>query len=269
MLKVVVIGAAGRMGRFLVANIMAAPDMELAGAVEIPACPFVGSDAGMLAGCGEAGVAITTDLAAAVTGADAVINFSTSGVVEATRIAFAHGCASVIGTTALGEEARNELQALAGEGAKIVYAPNMSVGVNLLFHLCQEVAQILNEDYDVEIVEMHHNQKKDAPSGTAVRLAEVICEARHLNYDEDVRHGRVGMVGARSRREIGMHSLRGGDVVGDHTVVFATNGERIELTHKASSRETFAKGAIRAVRFLMNAEAGLYDMQDVLNLRGK
>jgi 4-hydroxy-tetrahydrodipicolinate reductase len=143
----------------------------------------------------------------------------------------------------------------------------MSVGVNLLFHLCKEVASILGEDYDIEIVEMHHNQKKDAPSGTAVTLAEKICEARGLSYDKDVRHGREGMVGSRTQKEIGMHALRGGDVVGDHTVIFATNGERVELTHKASSRNTFAKGAVKAVRFLASAEPGLYDMQDVLKLK--
>jgi 4-hydroxy-tetrahydrodipicolinate reductase len=143
----------------------------------------------------------------------------------------------------------------------------MSVGVNLLFHLCKEVASILDEDYDIEIIEMHHNQKKDAPSGTAVTLAEVACEARGLSYNEDVRHGREGIVGARTKKEIGVHAVRGGDVVGDHTVIFATGGERVELTHKASSRDTFAKGALKGVRFLAGAEPGLYNMQDVLKLK--
>ena len=156
---------------------------------------------------------------------------------------------------------------MAEKGARIVFAPNMSIGVNLLFHLCRQVAAILDEDYDIEVVEMHHNQKKDAPSGTAVRLAEILCEARGLDYNNDVRHGREGITGARTKHEIGMHALRGGDVVGDHTVIFATTGERIELTHKASSRDTFARGALRAVRFLADAKPGLYDMQDVLKLK--
>ena len=173
----------------------------------------------------------------------------------------------VIGTTGLSADQKAELKALADNGAKIVFAPNMSVGVNLLFALCDKVARLLGDDYDIEVVEMHHNQKKDAPSGTAARLGEILCNARGLSYEKDTRHGRVGLPGARPKNEIGMHSLRGGDVVGDHTVIFATSGERIELTHKASSRETFAKGAVRAVLFLEDAPSGLYDMQDVLHLK--
>ena len=156
---------------------------------------------------------------------------------------------------------------MADNGAKIVFAPNMSVGVNLLFYLSAKAAEILGEDFDIEIVEMHHNLKKDAPSGTAERLGQILCNARGLDYKTDVRHGREGMCGARTKKEIGMHALRGGDVVGDHTVMFAANGERVELTHKASSRDTFARGALLAVRFLAKADSGLYDMQDVLNLR--
>lgn len=267
MIRVTVIGAAGRMGRHLVANIMNSTDLKLSGAVEIPACPMIGQDAGQVAGCGVAGVAITSDLAAALEKSDAVINFATGNPMEAIRMAAVQGCSAVIGTTALGSEIKAELQQLADGGARIVCSPNMSVGVNLLFHLVAEAAKILGDDYDIEITEMHHNQKKDAPSGTAVRLAEVVCEATGRDYAADVVHGREGMVGARTRREIGMHALRGGDVVGDHTVMFATGGERVELTHKASSRDTFAKGALRAVRFLANAKPGLYDMQQVLNLK--
>lgn len=267
MIRVVIIGAAGRMGRRLVANVMAAEDMVLAGAIEAHGNPLIGQDAGSVAGCGNAGVAISDNLAEAVANADAVINFSLGNVVQDTRIAADAGCAAVIGTTALTEEEKAELRKLADNGARVVFAPNMSVGVNLLFHLCRQAATILGDDYDIEIVEMHHNQKKDAPSGTAVRLAEIAADARGLSYADDVRHGREGMVGARTNREIGMHAVRGGDVVGDHTVIFATGGERVELTHKASSRDTFAKGAVRAVRFLAGAKAGLYDMQDVLGLK--
>lgn len=267
MINVAIIGAAGRMGRRLVANVMAAEDMRLSGALEIAGSPFAGQDAGTVAGCGQSGVAITTDPALAIAGAQAVINFGTAGVVELTRMAVDADAAVVIGTTALSDEDKQALKLMAEAGGRIVQAPNMSVGVNLLFHLVREAAGILGDDYDIEVIEMHHNQKKDAPSGTAARLAEILCEARGLDYTKDVRHGREGMVGARTKSEIGMHALRGGDVVGDHTVIFATGGERVELTHKASSRDTFAGGALRAVRFLISAEPGLYDMQDVLNLK--
>lgn len=266
MIRVIVSGAAGRMGRRLVANVMAAEDMELAGALEFPASPDLGKDAGVLAGVKEAGVKISSDLGALLEKADAVIDFSTGPVVENAKLAVSKNCAVVIGTTALSDEEKSELRKLAEKGGRIVQAPNMSVGVNLLFHLAREVTKVLGEGYDIEIVEMHHNQKKDAPSGTAARLAEIIAETKKLSYEKDVKHGRQGIPGARTPNEIGMHALRGGDVVGDHTVIFATEGERIELTHKASSRDTFAKGAVRAVRFLYSAKSGFYDMQDVLNL---
>lgn len=266
MIKVTVIGAAGRMGRRLVANIIESEDLELKGAIEVANSPFIGQDAGLLAGGAATGILITSDLGAALDKSDAVINFATGDCVEATRMAVERGCTAVIGTTALKPEEKKALADLAARGGRIVLAPNMSVGVNLLFHLVAEAAKILGDDYDIEITEMHHNQKKDAPSGTAVRLAEVICEATGRTYDNDVVHGREGIVGARTRREIGMHAIRGGDVVGDHTVIFATGGERVELTHKASSRDTFVKGALRAVRYLAQAPAGLYDMQRVLDL---
>ncbi len=265
-IRVTVIGAAGRMGRRLVALVMESSDLVLAGAIDTAGNPVLGTDAGTLAGSGSAGVKISDDLDAALKNSDAVINFSTSGVVPSTEKAVAAGCSVIVGTTALPETDKQRLAELARHG-RIVFTPNMSVGVNLLFHLAAEVAAQL-ADYDVEIVEMHHNLKKDAPSGTAAKLGEVIAEARNLEYEKAVRHGRVGLVGARTKDEIGMHSLRGGDVVGDHTVIFATGGERLELTHKASSRDTFAKGALRAVRFLADARPGrLYDMQDVLGLR--
>ena len=266
-IPVAVVGAAGRMGRRLVANIAASEDLTLSGALEAPGNPMVGKDAGSLAGVDPAGVAITDDPARAFAGARAVIIFSVGSVIALARAAAAKNCAMVIGTTAVPAEERAELAALAAKGAKIVMASNMSVGVNLLLKLAAEAAKLLGEDYDIEIVEMHHNQKKDAPSGTAVSLAEAVCQATGRDYEKDAVHGRNGVVGARTRREIGMHSLRGGDVVGDHTVIFATGGERVELTHKASSRDTFAKGALRAVRFLETAPSGMYDMRDVLGLK--
>jgi 4-hydroxy-tetrahydrodipicolinate reductase len=223
-------------------------------------------DAGSVAGVKPLGVAITPELKPLLANADVIVDFSTGDVVGNARMAAEANVAVVIGTTALPDADKAELAELAKTG-KIIFAPNMSVGVNLLFHLSGIVAKLL-ADYDCEIVEMHHNQKKDAPSGTAERLGEVVAAAREQAYKEVVRHGREGIVGARTASEIGMHSMRGGDVVGDHTVVFATGGERVELTHKASSRDTFAKGALRAVRFLADAPAGrIYDMQDVLGLR--
>jgi 4-hydroxy-tetrahydrodipicolinate reductase len=267
MIRVAVVGAAGRMGRRLVANICEAEDMELSGAVEYTESPFIGHDAGEVAACGKCDVIITADIKDFLFDTDAIIDFSTGPVVENATIAVAEDCTVIIGTTALGDKDKAALQKLADTGGRIVFASNMSVGVNLLFHLSQMVAGILDDDYDIEIIEMHHNQKKDAPSGTAVTLAEKVVEAREKSYSEDVIHGREGMVGKRPRGEIGMHAVRGGDVVGDHTVIFATQGERIELIHKASSRDTFAKGALRAVRFLSDKTPGLYDMQDVLNLK--
>ena len=173
----------------------------------------------------------------------------------------------VLGTTTITPGERQKLRILAERGGKLVVAGNMSVGVNLLYKLAGEAAKTLGEAYNVEIVEMHHNQKKDAPSGTAARLAEVVCEARNWDPAEVLKYGRSGVIGERPDREIGMHSLRGGDVVGDHTVIFAINGERVELTHKASSRDTFARGALRAAEFLSAAAPGMYDMQDVLGLK--
>ena len=268
MYRVAIVGAAGRMGRRLVANVMAAENLQLAGAVETPDSPFLGQDAGTLAGCGAAGVTIVGTLAEVLkSGVDAVIDFATAGAVEAARETVASGAAIVIGTTALTAADRAELGKLAASGGRIVAANNMSVGVNLLFKLVKEAAAKLGPEYNVEIVEMHHNQKLDAPSGTAVRLGEVVCEARDWKYDEVVADGRSGKVGRRPEREIGMHALRGGDVVGDHTVIFAAEGERLELSHRAGSRDMFARGALLAVEYLMDHAAGLYDMQDVLNLK--
>ncbi len=261
-------GAAGGMGRMLVAQVAANADMKLVGATEMAASPLLGQDAGIVAGVGALDVALTTDMDACLAQSDVVIAFTAPDpTMEMARKAAAKNVAMVIGTTGLLAAQKEELAALAKQGSRIVFAPNMSVGVNLLFALCNQVARLLGDDYDIEVVEMHHNQKKDAPSGTAARLGEILAEARGLSYDKNVTHGRFGLPGARPKNEIGMHSLRGGDVVGDHTVIFATSGERIELTHKASSRETFAKGAMRAARFLADAKPGLYDMQDVLHLK--
>ena len=267
MIRIIITGAAGRMGRRLVANLAEAGDLQLAGATERPGSEFLGMDAGSVAGVQPLGVKITENLAPLFDQADAIIDFSTGTVVENAKQAAAKGLAIVIGTTALTAEDKAELKKLADSGARIVQTTNFSVGVNLLFYLTQIAAQTLSDDFDIEIIEAHHNQKKDAPSGTAVSLAEVITKVKGWDYDKDVRHGRQGIVGARTKHEIGMHAVRGGDIVGDHTVMFAAQGERVELTHKASSRDTFAKGALRAVRYLADAKPGIYDMQDVLGLK--
>ena len=198
--------------------------------------------------------------------ADVIIDFSHhTAAPEVAEYAAKRGIALVMATTGHTDE---ELAAIkdAANYVPVFMSANMSLGVALLVELAKKTARVF-PDADIEIIEKHHNRKLDAPSGTAVSLAEVIAKAKGWDYDKDVRHGRVGLVGARTKHEIGMHSIRGGDVVGDHTVLFAATGERVELTHKASSRDTFAKGALRAARFLMTAPAGYYDMQDVLNLK--
>jgi len=207
------------------------------------------------------------DFAAALAKSDAVIEFSHASVTPDVAKACADaGKPLVIGTTGH-DDAQRAAIAGAAKRIPIVFAPNFSIGVNTLFWLTQKAAEILGPEFDLEVVEMHHRHKKDAPSGTARRLAEILAEVRQLSYASDVRHGREGMVGERTRTEIGMHALRGGDVVGDHTVIFANTGERVELTHKASSRDTFANGALRAAKWAASQPAGLYDMQDVLGLR--
>lgn len=267
MVNVTVFGAAGRMGQRLVALTASDPELNLSGAVDWEGSPAQGKDAGTVAGVDALGVTIGSDIAGVLGGTDVVIDFSaTQVVVDNAKTVVGAGKKLVIGTTGLSDDEKAELTALADSGGHIVFAPNMSVGVNLLFKLAGETAKILGSDYNIEIVEMHHNLKKDAPSGTAERLGEVVAEARGLSYANDTAHGREGLIGERPVDEIGMHSLRGGDVVGDHTVIFATNGERIELTHKASSRDTFAKGALRAAKFINTADPGMYDMAEVLGL---
>ena len=243
-LRILVNGAKGRMGQAIIA--CARGDEEVRVTAEVDA---------------------DDDLATALSGADAVIEFSNHTVtVPVAEACAAAGKLLVIGTTGHTDAELEGIRA-ASRSIPLVFAPNFSVGVNTLFWLTQKAAEILGPGFDLEVVEMHHRLKKDAPSGTARRLAEILASVRGLQYSGDVRHGREGITGERSSHEIGMHALRGGDVVGDHTVIFATQGERIELTHKASSRDTFAIGAIRAALWARNREPGLYDMQDVLGLR--
>jgi len=264
-IRVVVSGATGRMGKMILAAVQADDAFALGGALEAPGHPALGQDAGQLAGLGSLGVAITDDLNAAE--ADALIEFTLPGpTLEHLEVAAGKGLNMVIGTTGIDAAARARIEA-AARTLPVVLAPNMSMGVNLLFHLAAEAVRRIGPGYDLEVFEMHHGQKRDAPSGTAARLAEVAAEARGLTPEHFV-HGREGDVGARPVDEIGVHAARLGDVVGEHTLFLAGAGERLELTHRCTSRANFARGALRAAAWLHGREAGrLYDMQDVLGLR--
>jgi 4-hydroxy-tetrahydrodipicolinate reductase len=235
-------------------------------ALEQPGHPALGRDAGELAGGGALGVPISADPAPALAPGRVLVEFTAPAATLAhLRLAAAQGARAVAGTTGLSAAEVDELRGLAARTA-ILFSPNMSVGVNLAFRVLALMAKALGDDYDVEITEIHHRTKKDAPSGTAARMAEVIAEALGRDLGQAGVYGRHGLVGERRPKEIGVHALRGGDVAGEHTVVFATAGERLELTHRASSRDTFARGALRAVRFIAAAPPGLYSMHDVLNI---
>ncbi|HNR31886.1 MAG TPA: 4-hydroxy-tetrahydrodipicolinate reductase [Candidatus Hydrogenedentes bacterium] len=265
-MKICMAGACGRMGRRILDIAAATDDVVPAGVFDLP--QWAGTELTVGAETGQPRkLVVGVDRDAEVAKADVLIDFThADAALQNARAAAALAKPAVVGTTGLNNEQVAELRALAKKIA-IVYAPNMSVGVNLLFKLTGEVARVLGLDYNVEIVEIHHNQKKDSPSGTAKRLAECAAEALGLDYDKETRHGRIGDVGKRPRSEIGLHAVRGGDVVGEHTVSFIGQGERIELTHKAHSRDNFARGALLAARFALTAAPGLYDMQDVLGLR--
>jgi len=268
MIRFAVNGAGGRMGKRIVALLADQQDCRLVCALERAGHPDMGKDAGQVAGTQPAGVPLTGALAGAVEKPDVLLDFSTpeSTLARADECAAA-GVAIVIGTTGLGARDLEHLRSKAA-AVPVLVAPNMSVGVNLLTSLVGRVAAALGTDYDIEIVEMHHRRKKDAPSGTALKLAEEICTAMGWRPCETLIFGRQGMVGERPRGRIAVHAVRGGDVVGDHTVIYAGDGERIEITHRATSRDVFALGAIRAGRFLAGRRAGLYTMAQVLNQGG-
>jgi 4-hydroxy-tetrahydrodipicolinate reductase len=254
------------MGRALLEALAQAPEMRLASALERKGSSFVGKDAGELFGA-PCGVSIGEDTATALAGCHALIDFTRpEATLEHLQACRELGINIVIGTTGFTPE-QKELIADAGRDIGVVFAPNMSVGVNLSLKLLDMAARVLNEGYDIEIVEAHHRHKVDAPSGTALRMGEVVANALGRNLAESAVYGREGVTGERSPSTIGFATVRGGDIVGDHTVLFAGTGERLEITHKASSRATFALGALRAARFLAQRGKGLFDMQDVLGLR--
>lgn len=266
MLNIAIAGSAGRMGRILLETVGQAPDMRLSAALERSGSPYLGKDAGELIGA-PCRINVTDDFTTALAGSHVLIDFTRpEGTLAHLAVCRAKGVKMVIGTTGFSEAQKAQLKAAAKDIA-IVFAPNMSVGVNVTFKLLEMAAKALNEGYDIEILEAHHRHKVDAPSGTALGMGEVIAQVLGKNLAEIAVYDRKGVTGERLPATIGFTSARGGDIVGDHTVMFAGTGERIEITHKASSRATFAVGALRAARFLAGKQSGLFDMQDVLGLK--
>ena len=264
-IAVAVAGAAGRMGRMLVSAATGANDLRLTGAVDHPDVSEKGADAGELAGVGHLGVPIVGNIGE-LADFDVLVDFSVAtATLDKLDFCQDNGKALVIGTTGF-EDAGLEAIRQAASRVPIVMAPNMSVGVNVAFKLIEFAARTLGDDVDVEVFEAHHRHKIDAPSGTAVRMGEILADTLDRDIASDAVYGREGITGERERRTIGFHSLRGGDIVGEHTVTFAGTGERIEITHRAGSRENFAAGAVRAVRFVAGRDPGLYGMDEVLGL---
>jgi len=265
-MKIGIVGAAGRMGRMLIAAVQAADDIELAGGTEAPNHQDMGRDLGEMIGGEVAGVALTSDAKALFALADAIIDFTAPvATVAHAALAAQHGTALVIGTTGLDAGQQGAIDVAARKTA-IVQAANYSVGVNVLLGLVEKAAQILPDVYDIEVLEMHHHHKVDAPSGTALALGHAAAAGRGVALDDVACKARDGIVGTRPRGEIGFATLRGGDVVGDHTVMYAGPGERVEITHKASSRDVFANGAVRAALWSCSQPPGRYSMKDVLGL---
>jgi 4-hydroxy-tetrahydrodipicolinate reductase len=264
--NIIINGAGGRMGREIAAIAFTDPAVTVAGCVDLAAHPSSGQDMGVLCGVGARGVAIRADMAALDLEHSTVIDFSSpASTVALAGILSTRGSRMVVGTTGLTE---NDILALrkAATSIPVLFSPNMSLGVNLLFHLTEIAAARLAGQFDIEIIEAHHHHKKDSPSGTARKLGEIAAAALGRSYGDAVVDGRSGMVGERPRNEIGMHAVRGGDIVGDHTVLFAGNGERVELKHVAHSRATFAQGAVTAAKWLSGREPGFYSMRDVLGI---
>jgi 4-hydroxy-tetrahydrodipicolinate reductase len=263
--KAIVVGAAGKMGGRIIHIIKETPSIELYRAIERSDHPFIGKDIGEIIGLGKLGIPLEGNLKGK--GGDVIVNFSSpQASLESLECAKEAGLAIVIGTTGLNPDQMERVKGLS-KNVRCVLSPNMSVGVNVMFRVVQEVAQVLGPDYDIEILEAHHHLKKDSPSGTAVKLGELIAKAMGRDFGKVGIYGRKGLVGERTKEEIGMQVIRAGDIVGEHTVLFGGAGERLEIIHRAHSRDNFARGAIRAALWIMNQPNGLYDMQDVLGLR--
>ncbi len=267
MVNIIVAGAAGRMGTRIINILNEAEGVRLAGAFEHPESPMVGQDAGQAAGLGIKGVKISGSLDDIIASGDVIIDFTTpSATMNNVKKAAGAGKAIVIGTTGINDEEVKEIRKLAGK-IPVVLAPNMSVGVNVMFKIAAEMAKILGNDFDMEIVEAHHRLKKDAPSGTAIGLAKRLAEATGRDLEKTAVYSRHGIIGQRTSDEIGIQTVRAGDITGDHTVLFGGIGERLELTHRAHNRDNFARGALRAAKWIADKGPGLYDMQDILGLK--
>lgn len=266
MIKIVIAGVTGRMGHALLEGVFADGDLQVHGALDRTDSTQIGRDVGEQFGQ-NSGVKITSDMAAALQGAQVLVDFTRpEATMQYLEICQKANVSMVIGTTGFSAEQKLAIEA-ASKNIAIVFAPNMSVGVTLLINLVEQAAKVLNEGYDIEVVEMHHRYKVDAPSGTALRLGEAAAKGIGQSLADCAIYAREGVTGEREAGKIGFATLRGGDVVGDHTVVFAGIGERVEITHKASSRATFALGALRAAKFLSDKKSGIFDMRDVLNLK--
>jgi 4-hydroxy-tetrahydrodipicolinate reductase len=265
-LRVGVAGASGRMGQALIAATLAAPDLALAAALDVPGSAFLGSDAGARIGR-VSGVTVDADIDAALARIDVLIDFTRpEGTLRHLEACVRHGRSIVIGTTGFSAAQVQQIRA-AGKRIAIAFSPNFAVGVNVLFKLVDTAARALAEGYDIEIIEAHHRHKVDAPSGTALKLGEIAAAATGRALGDTAVHGRQGDVGERSGKEIGFHAVRGGDIVGEHTVLFAGTGERLELVVRSQSRMTYANGAVRAAKWLRARPAGVYDMADILGLK--
>lgn len=266
-MRVAVIGASGRMGKNLLDAVHNTAGLTVGAAIERPDSSLIGADSGELAGLGKLGVTIVGDLQTVVNDFDVLIDFTTpETTVNNLKVCVQNNKKIVIGTTGFDEVGLAEIDK-AAESIAVIFAANFSVGVNLCLKLLKQAAEVLDEGYDIEVIEGHHRHKVDAPSGTALRMGEVVAETLGRDLKECAVYGREGITGARDPNTIGFATVRAGDIVGDHTVLFATEGERVEITHKASSRMTFANGAARSCNWIADKDKGLFDMQDVLNLR--
>ena len=267
MIRAIVAGAAGRMGGRIIHMIRQSNDVELAAAFERPDHPSVGFDVGQVAGLGSVGIKVAGSLKEVIGLGEVIIDFTTpEATVENLKVASTANLAVVIGTTGMSGNLLDQVKALA-RSTRCVMSPNMSVGVNVMFKIAGEMAKVLGKDYDMEILEVHHRLKKDAPSGTATRLAQILAASTNRDLDEVAVYHRKGMIGERTSKEIGIQTWRAGDIIGEHTILFGGIGERLELIHRAHNRDNFARGSVKAAAWVVHQPAGLYDMQDVLGLK--
>jgi 4-hydroxy-tetrahydrodipicolinate reductase len=267
MINAIVTGAAGRMGSRIINIINETEGIRLVGATEQRGSKFIGKDSGETAGIGRNGISISDDIAGAIKDCDVLIDFtSPASTMEHLYAAAEEEKAIVIGTTGFSKEQLDKIKDISKE-ARCVLSPNMSVGVNVMFKVIKDVAAIIGEEYDIEIIEAHHRMKKDAPSGTAVKMAEIAAGSLNRDLSKVGVYERKGNIGERKREEIGIQTIRAGDIVGEHTIIFGGLGERLEITHKAQSRDNFARGAVKAAMWIVNKPHGIYDMQDILGLR--